>query len=107
MSLLTQLTFSVLQYDLFLVISILVNILLILGCSGKRWRRALAFPWLIFYGKMMILSVPTAIFVVRLGCCDSHLDTSLLHFSLLEGGEDDRPGLPGGRLHISHHLVSR
>ena len=39
------------QYDIFLVISIFVNILLILGCSGKKWRRALAFPWLIFYGN--------------------------------------------------------
>ena len=39
------------------VISIIVNILLILGCSGKKWRRALAMPWLIFYGTGVVTCI--------------------------------------------------
>merc|ERR1719367_1146815 len=35
-------------------VSILVNILLILGCSGRKWRRLLVLPWLLFYGGGVI-----------------------------------------------------
>merc|ERR1711874_403372 len=42
-----------------IVISIFVNILLILGCNGKKWRRALAFPWLIFYGWGVVTAIWT------------------------------------------------
>jgi len=95
-----------------IVISILVNILLILGCSGKKWRRALAFPWLIFYGNdndLLLLLILTLLKydAGRLGCRDSHLDPSLLHFPLLERRKDDWSGLSGGRLHIPDNLVSR
>jgi len=37
------------------VLSILVNILLILGGSGSKWRRSLAIPWLLFYGVGIII----------------------------------------------------
>jgi len=37
-----------------IAISILVNILLILGCSGRKWRRLLVLPWLMFYGGGVI-----------------------------------------------------
>lgn len=40
-----------------IVVSILVNILLILGCSGRRWRRALVLPWLLFYGGGIVTCI--------------------------------------------------
>ena len=45
--------------------------------------------------------------ILRLWRGELPLDTPLLHLSLLEGGEDDRPGLSGHWLHLPHHLVSR
>lgn len=38
-----------------IVLAVMVNILLILGGSGKRWRRSLLLPWLLFYGAGIIL----------------------------------------------------
>jgi len=49
-----------------IVISIFVNILLILGCSGKKWRRALAFPWLIFYGSGVVTCIWTHLYYTSL-----------------------------------------
>jgi len=37
-----------------IVLAVMVNILLILGGSGKKWRRALVLPWLLFYGAGII-----------------------------------------------------
>merc|ERR1719402_1995404 len=37
-----------------IVIAIMVNILVILGGSGGRWRRALLLPWLLFYGAGIV-----------------------------------------------------
>jgi len=37
-----------------IVLAVMVNILLILGGSGKKWRRALLLPWLLFYGAGII-----------------------------------------------------
>jgi len=42
-----------------IVLSILVNILLILGGTGSRWRRTLTIPWLVFYGAGIIISLST------------------------------------------------
>ena len=45
----------------FIVLAIMVNILVILGGSGGRWRRGLLLPWLLFYG------------FVTVGCLVTHL----------------------------------
>jgi len=37
-----------------IVLAIMVNILVILGGSGGRWRRALLLPWLLFYGAGIV-----------------------------------------------------
>jgi len=42
-----------------IVLSILVNILLILGGTGSKWRRTLTIPWLVFYGAGIIISLST------------------------------------------------
>ena len=44
-----------------IVLAIMVNILVILGGSGGRWRRGLLLPWLLFYG------------FVTVGCLVTHL----------------------------------
>ncbi|XP_023320222.1 uncharacterized protein LOC111695227 [Eurytemora carolleeae] len=38
-----------------ILLAVMVNILLILGGTGKKWRRALLLPWLLFYGAGIIL----------------------------------------------------
>ena len=48
------------------VLSIFVNILLILGCSGKKWRRVLAMPWLIFYGCGVVSCLWTHLYYTSL-----------------------------------------
>lgn len=37
-----------------ILLSILVNILLLLGAAGGRWRRVLVLPWLLFYGAAVV-----------------------------------------------------
>jgi len=49
-----------------IVTSILVNVLLILSCSGRKWRRALAFPWLIFYGAGVVTCIWTHLYYTSL-----------------------------------------
>ena len=44
-----------------IVLAIMVNILVILGGSGGRWRRGLLLPWLLLYG------------FVTVGCLVTHL----------------------------------
>ena len=44
-----------------IVLGIMVNILVILGGGGGRWRRGLLLPWLLFYG------------FVTVGCLVTHL----------------------------------
>merc|ERR1712018_320420 len=39
----------------FIVLAILVNVLLVLGGSGGRWRRILLLPWLLLYGAGIIV----------------------------------------------------
>lgn len=38
-----------------ILLAVLVNILLILGGSGRKWRRTLLLPWLLYYGTGIIL----------------------------------------------------
>lgn len=45
-----------------IVLSILVNILLILGGTGSRWRRSVALPWLLFYGSGIIICLYTHLY---------------------------------------------
>ena len=40
-----------------IVVSVLVNILLILGCKGTRWRRIMVLPWLLFYGAGIVTCI--------------------------------------------------
>lgn len=47
-------------------VSILVNILLVLGCSGKRWRRLLVLPWLLFYGAGVVICIWTHLYYTSL-----------------------------------------
>merc|ERR1712110_106603 len=42
-----------------IVLSILVNIMLILGGTGSKWRRTLTIPWLVLYGAGIIISLAT------------------------------------------------
>ena len=39
-----------------ITISIVANLLVIVGCSGGRWRRVFLLPWLIIYGFGIILA---------------------------------------------------
>jgi len=39
-----------------ITISIVANLLVIVGCSGSRWRRVFLLPWLIIYGFGIILA---------------------------------------------------
>ena len=43
-----------------------VNILLVLGCSGKRWRRLLVLPWLLFYGAGAVICIWTHLYYTSL-----------------------------------------
>jgi len=45
-----------------IVLSIFVNILLILGGTGSKWRRSLVIPWLLFYGSGIIICLYTHLF---------------------------------------------
>lgn len=40
-----------------IVVSIIVNVLMILGCKGSRWRRIMVLPWLIFYGAGIVTCI--------------------------------------------------
>ena len=39
----------------FIIAGIVINLLLIMGGSGSKWRRSLLVPWLIFYGLVVLL----------------------------------------------------
>ena len=39
-----------------IIVAIVTNLLVIVGGSGKRWRRAFLLPWLIFYGLGVLVS---------------------------------------------------
>lgn len=39
----------------FIISGIVINLLLIMGGSGSKWRRSLLVPWLIFYGLVVLL----------------------------------------------------
>ena len=49
-----------------IVLSICVNILLILACNGKKWRRTLAFPWLMLYGAGVVSCLWTHLYYTSL-----------------------------------------
>merc|ERR1719402_1531435 len=49
-----------------IVIAIMVNILVILGGSGGRWRRALLLPWLLLYGAGSICTLCAHIYFTSL-----------------------------------------
>ena len=39
-----------------IIIAIVANMFVIVGCSGNRWRRVFLLPWLIIYGFCIILA---------------------------------------------------
>jgi len=45
-----------------IVLSIFVNILMILGCSGRKWRRVMVLPWLLFYGAGIVCCIWTHLY---------------------------------------------
>jgi len=45
-----------------IVLSILVNIMLILGGTGSKWRRTLTIPWLVLYGAGIIIALATHLY---------------------------------------------
>lgn len=49
-----------------IVLAIMVNILVILGGSGGRWRRALLLPWLLLYGAGSICTLCAHIYFTSL-----------------------------------------
>jgi len=49
-----------------IVLAIMVNILVILGGSGGRWRRALLLPWLLLYGGGTICSLAAHLYFTSL-----------------------------------------
>jgi len=49
-----------------IVVGILLNILLILGGSGGRWRRGLLLPWLLFYGVGIVCCLVAHIYYTSL-----------------------------------------
>eukprot|EP00092_Neocalanus_flemingeri_P046102 GFUD01051798.1.p1 GENE.GFUD01051798.1~~GFUD01051798.1.p1 ORF type:complete len:183 (-),score=22.01 GFUD01051798.1:263-778(-) len=49
-----------------IVLAIMVNILLILGGSGRRWRRVLLLPWLLFYGAGIVFCLVTHLYFTSL-----------------------------------------
>jgi len=49
-----------------IVLAIFCNILVILGGSGKRWRRTLLLPWLLFYGSCVIICILTHLYFTSL-----------------------------------------
>jgi hypothetical protein len=60
-----------------IVLAILVNILLILGGSGGRWRRGLLLPWLLFYGFLIVGCFSTHIYLTSLCWREEKVDQSL------------------------------
>ena len=57
-----------------IVLAILVNILMILGGSGGRWRRGLLLPWLIFYGFGIVGCFVTHIYFTSLCWREEKMD---------------------------------
>jgi len=49
-----------------IVLAIMVNILVILGGSGGRWRRALLLPWLLFYGAGIVSALTLHLYFTSL-----------------------------------------
>jgi len=49
-----------------IVIAIMVNILVILGASGGRWRRALLLPWLLLYGAGIVACLASHLYFTSL-----------------------------------------
>jgi len=49
-----------------IVLAIMVNILIILGGSGGRWRRGLLLPWLLFYGAGIVGCLLTHLYFTSL-----------------------------------------
>lgn len=40
-----------------IIVAIVANLLVIVGCSGNRWRRVLLLPWLILYGLGVLVAI--------------------------------------------------
>jgi len=49
-----------------IVLAIMVNILVILGASGGRWRRALLLPWLLLYGAGIVACLASHLYFTSL-----------------------------------------
>merc|ERR1712037_392769 len=82
-----------------IVLAIMVNILVILGASGGRWRRALLLPWLLLYGAGIVACLASHLYFTR------WKHESLLFKPLLEGGESDWNDLSRPRFHLPHLVV--
>jgi hypothetical protein len=63
-----------------IVFAILVNILLILGGSGGRWRRGLLLPWLLFYGFAIVGCFVTHIYFTSLCWREEKVDKLIFCF---------------------------
>ena len=59
--------------------SIVVNILMILGCSGKKWRRVLVLPWLLFYGAGVVICIWTHLYYTSLCWREEKVHTGWLN----------------------------
>ena len=57
-----------------------VNILLVLGCSGKRWRRLLVLPWLLFYGAGVVICIWTHLYYTSLCWREEKVGYIILYF---------------------------
>jgi hypothetical protein len=60
-----------------IVLAILVNILVILGGSGGRWRRGLLLPWLLFYGFGIVGCFVTHIYFTSLCWREEKVEISI------------------------------
>ena len=69
-----------------IVLAILVNILLILGGSGGRWRRGLLLPWLLFYGFGIVGCFVTHIYFTSLCWREEKVDLPIFQYSAFDTG---------------------
>jgi len=61
-----------------IVLAIMVNILVILGASGGRWRRALLLPWLLLYGAGTVACLGAHVYFTSLCWREEKVTGSIL-----------------------------
>ena len=57
-----------------------VNILLVLGCSGKRWRRLLVVPWLLCYGAGVVICIWTHLYYTSLCWREEKVSQNIMNY---------------------------